>query len=143
MCRIKQFSVSSENECWIWNGAKSGDYGKCRWKSKWYSAHKASYLAFKGDISKGLNVCHHCDNKLCVNPSHLYLATQKENIAHAIERNRMHPKKNGERFRILTDEQIEEMRKLKKEGFTYLRLKKIFNVSTAHIFKVVKNMVRR
>ena len=46
------------------------------------------YLLEKGPIPKGKNVCHGCDTPLCVNPDHLYVATQKKNLADMTTRER-------------------------------------------------------
>lgn len=65
--------------CWLWTGAllANGRYGHFRR----YAAHRASWMLYKGIIPHGMNVCHHCDTGLCVNPGHLFLGTQSDNMA--------------------------------------------------------------
>lgn len=77
--------IAEVKGCWIWQGETSNNgYGRTsirvssgNWKRE--SAHRAAYLAFVGEIPKGLTLDHLCRNKLCVNPKHLEAVTQKEN----------------------------------------------------------------
>ncbi len=54
--------------------------------SKKVKAHRVSYEIFVGPIPDGLVVRHKCDNKLCVNPEHLEVGTQRDNLLDKIER---------------------------------------------------------
>jgi hypothetical protein len=75
--------------CWLWiNGNAKATYGAYRDSGKNYRAHRASWLLYCGEIPKGLYVCHKCDTPACVNPKHLFLGTQKDNIHDMIKKGR-------------------------------------------------------
>lgn len=76
--------------CWVWTGAV-GDhgYGRITEKGKRYRAHRMAWLINCGEIPEGLSVLHKCDNPSCVNPDHLFLGTQKVNIADGIQKGRI------------------------------------------------------
>lgn len=77
--------VKKTKSCWVWTGycAPNG-YGKinlCDTRQKVVAAHRLSWEWANGkDIPNGLYILHSCDNPPCVNPKHLFLGTQQDNV---------------------------------------------------------------
>jgi len=84
--------VQKTEDCWLWTGNvlnKGMGYGRISFgKRRKEYAHRFSYRLHFGDIPKGLCVCHHCDNPICVRPDHLFTGTISENFKDMREKGR-------------------------------------------------------
>ena len=85
--------VSKTETCWLWVGAKSGDYGHVRVNYTLVYVHRLVLQLTGTELIDGLVVDHLCGVKNCVNPSHLEQVTQAENVRRA-----PHPGPIGQRW---------------------------------------------
>ncbi len=141
-CKLLANIKKTETNCWLYKNTTSGPYSKLRWNGKWYSGHRCSWEVFNGKIPDKMWVCHSCDTPKCINPDHLFVGTQSDNIKDSVKKGRFKQIGEGSHLSRFTDIQIEEMRSLRAEGFSYERLIRIFDSSWSHIYAVCKNKIR-
>lgn len=135
--------VKKTQKCWIWiRGRTRGGYGKTRVNGKEVYTHRLSYEIYKGEIPKGLYVCHRCDNPPCVRPSHLFVGTMRDNILDASSKGRMPYGENHHRSK-LTDLQVlwirEHAVRISQNKTNYQELAATFKVHPNTIYGILKN----
>ena len=87
--RMQKYSELQKSGCIYWTGTiESTGYGSVRFQGKRLKAHRAAWIACYGDIPNGILVLHKCDNKCCINPEHLWLGSQKDNMRDMIQKGR-------------------------------------------------------
>lgn len=126
---LSRFKAKGENECWLWDGCTyNGGSGSFYWRGKMRGTNIVAWEIANGtDVPKGLNVCHSCDVRLCVNPRHLWLGTDKENTLDMWKKQR-HPGMS------LTPDQVRKVRKL---------LKTMVQADIARKFKVPPGVISK
>ena len=130
------------NGCWTWTGAKKpGGYGMLRIGRKFggvAQSHRVSYELYKGVIPSGLHVLHSCDNPSCVNPDHLRVGTQEDNMRECVDKGRNFvPDNRGIRCGSakLTEAAVLHIRKRTMTGAMYAHLYGVTPGAICHILK--------
>lgn len=81
--------VQRSEGCWTWLASKSRrGYGQFNYQGRSVQAHRLAYQFAVGPIPEGMQVCHHCDNPPCVNPTHLFLGTNGDNVRDCVQKGR-------------------------------------------------------
>lgn len=82
IANIVEHITINESGCWLWQrGKNTCGYGEIVVRNKRWMVHRYIYTVFIGEIPKGMHVCHYCDQPNCINPSHLWIGTHKQNMA--------------------------------------------------------------
>lgn len=98
--------------CWLWTGHERKGYGFICERRQKRSAHRYGWELRNGPVPAGLFVLHRCDTPLCVNPAHLFVGTQRENLDDCVRKGRWRvPRGEGHPHARLTEELVREIRR--------------------------------
>lgn len=128
----------SDDECWEWKASRfPNGYSKFWHIGENISGHRFSFLLHHGKIPKGMFILHSCDNKPCINPSHLSLGTPKDNSADMRAKGR-----SAKGVRIgnskLTDEKVRRIRELFATGkYTLKAMGTLFGINLTNVHRII------
>lgn len=129
--------VEKGDGCWTWKGAVTSKhgYGCVQWYGRVLGAHKVAWMLTNGDPGE-LCVLHRCDNRVCVNPAHLFTGTKADNSADKSSKLR-------DPSAALKPEQVREVRRLLAEGKMQKEIAGIIGVSNGVIHSISKGKTYR
>lgn len=143
--RLAYFSqVNIETGCHEWIGRSTDGrmgYGKLNWRGRAGYAHRFAWeLAHGTTIPPRLVVMHQCDNPRCVNPDHLKLGTQLENVADQIVRGRRRVcRGSAHKLSVLSADDISDIRAKSKNGASHAGLGRAYKVSATTVWRIVNH----
>jgi len=138
--------VDKSGECWEWTGyLNPTGYGQIKWNGKAVASHRYSYVLHHPltiDLLEGhreIYVCHRCDNPKCVNPAHLFLGSQGDNMRDREEKGRgNHAKGEQKTTSKLTETQVREIRiNYANGGISYRQLALEYGVASSTINNII------
>lgn len=139
-------AIRTESGCWMWRGAAPGKYGSINRDGKTIQAHRAIYELMFGPIPDGLHVCHRCDRPGCVNPDHLFLGTNLDNVRDSHQKGRHRAVKQhwgeGNPNCKLSEADVDEVRRLHTNGFNYERIAEQFGCGPTHVSRIIRGIKR-
>ena len=113
MTRFEEHHIPEPNTgCWLWLAqVTSKGYG-CFWFRNYpWRAHRAAWVLFRGEIPEGVQVLHRCDNPSCVNPEHLFLGTNADNMRDRDTKGRANQRRGEQHpYATFTEAQVHAIR---------------------------------
>ena len=125
------------HECWPWLGTMRGSYGVMKHEGKDVAAHRLVFYRYNDYFPEVVR--HTCDTPECVNPAHLLPGNQQDNVNDRVERGRsaISPGRSNPNARY-TEEELDEVRTLRRRGLTYDEIAKLTNVHRSTIARVCR-----
>jgi len=135
--------VRKTEHCWIWRGKPANNgYGRMSIDDVGELAHRLSWIIHYGSIPDRLCVLHECDNRLCVNPRHLFLGTRQENAADRGQKGRQ-PQGSKIGTSKLSTEEVKKIRAAYAADETQQVIAERFGVTRSNVGYIVTFKSRR
>lgn len=132
---LSKIKINAESGCWEWTASKCHGYGQIMIDGRPIRAHRVSYEIHCGMIPDGLHILHRCDNRACINPEHLFIGTNADNMADRDAKGRgIIFRGEGHGSSKLTEADVRAIRAAK--GLPQRKLAEMYNVSGKQICMV-------
>ena len=120
--------------CWPWTGYKDPEgYGHLSYRSQRWLSTRLAWTLYHGEIPKGMEVCHRCDNPPCCNPVHLFLDTHAGNLNDSANKQRMH--------QVLTWADVQAIRSGFQNGLNKSQIGRQFGVSRTTVRNIINRQI--
>ena len=128
--------VDKSGDCWEWKAYRDKDgYGNISIDNKTIRAHRVSWELENGKINGELQCLHKCDNPPCVNPAHLFLGTNQDNVTDKVNKGR-NPQGSQSKLSKLTDADVDEIRE-HGDYFTRQEIANYYGIQKAAVQKIL------
>lgn len=136
-CRLEENHIVCPSGCWISTDCvETSGYGHFRWHGEDLKTHRAAWEAWRGPIPEGMQVLHTCDVRNCINPAHLWLGTNADNVADKVSKDRQY---RGERHSDakLTEDDVRSIRSLCESGMMQKTVAGIFGIDRSQVTRIM------
>jgi len=130
--------IGKKDECWQWLGCLNNGYGRVNIGDHQVDyAHRVAYELYYGKIPAELFVLHKCDNRVCVNPHHLFVGTHQDNVDDMVSKRR-HAHGARARHAVLDETKVRKILERYARGAKITDLSIKFSVSWTTIYHIVR-----
>lgn len=135
---MEKIKIDEETGCWMWQAFRNPKgYGMIYYDGRVWLAHRLSFTLHRHNIPGGLCACHSCDTPSCVNPDHIFLGSNADNVQDAVNKGRI-PFGESRSNSKLTDELVMEMVSKYANGATSRELSEEYGIHEAYVPAIIR-----
>lgn len=128
-----------ETDCWIWGRTLNSDgYATIKYHQKAYKVYRVMWERLHGRrIPEGKSALHRCDTPSCINPHHIFIGTQEDNIRDMVSKGRQRAPRG------LTDDQVRQVRAMVRGGMRQSEVMRVMGLDSSIVSRIVNRKIYR